>query len=265
MISLKNLKELTTHSISLIFCDIDDTISHNGKIHANAYNALWKLFESGFTLVPVTGRPAGWCELIARFWPVHGVIGENGGFYFRHASGTMKRFYFQSVEERESNQKKLAEVRDKILMDVPGAAVASDQFCRQLDLAIDFCEDVDPLPASDIDKIVDHFHSAGAIAKVSSIHVNGWFGDHDKFKMVKTYCENELSLTWENANSKAVFIGDSPNDEPMFENFKLSVAVENISEFKERLTHLPKYICNEKGGDGFTEFANTLIASKKEN
>src|SRR5262249_57511345 len=65
-----------------VLADIDDTITTDGKLTAAAYGALERLQAAGFRVVPITGRPAGWCDHIARMWPVDAVVGENRAFYF---------------------------------------------------------------------------------------------------------------------------------------------------------------------------------------
>jgi HAD superfamily hydrolase (TIGR01484 family) len=169
--------------IRFVLCDIDDTLTLEGRLPACAYAALEHLRQADFTVIPVTGRPAGWCDHIARMWPVDAVVGENGAFYFRHddASRRMLREYWNEAT-RGDERRRLDEIARQILLEVPGAAVAADQSYRETDLAIDYCEDVSPLGAEAVARIVAIFEAAGATAKVSSIHVNGWFGDHDKRK-----------------------------------------------------------------------------------
>ncbi len=250
------------HPIEILFTDIDDTITTDGQISSTAFESLWKLHKAGIKVVPVTGRPAGWCELIARMWPVSGVIGENGAFYFRYDTKRMHRWFAQPEAIRQQNQNKLIKIREQVLSEVPGSDVASDQFCRMFDLAIDFCEDVVPLPDQKIQKIVQIFKAHGAQAKVSSIHVNGWFGEHDKLSTARIFLENELQLKFEASQSLIAFCGDSPNDEPMFAAFKNSFGVANVGRFKDQLKFLPTYICKHHSGEGFTELAEVLIAAK---
>ncbi len=255
---MQPLKHLDAKKIKYIFCDIDDTLTTDGKLLANAYHALWKLKECGLIVVPVTGRPAGWCDMIARFWPIDSVIGENGAFYFRYDEKLKKmgRVWAFGDEQRLQFQQQLKAIEFEILNTVPEAAVSADQFSRLFDLAIDFCEDVSPLSSSDIQKIVDVFQKHGATAKVSSIHVNGWFGQHDKLSMCKTYLQNEARLVSE---TECLFVGDSPNDEPMFGYFANSVGVANVSDFKNQIKHLPKFICTQKSGSGFVELVDHLL------
>lgn len=255
----KPLSEFRNPGIQYVFTDIDDTLTQNGRLQESAYSSLWQLQHAGIKVIPVTGRPAGWCELIARQWPVDGVIGENGGFYFRYFNQQMKRHYMQTDTVREENQLKLEKIKQEILQKVPGTQVASDQFCRQIDLAIDFCEDVPPLSNESIQQIVQIFEAHGAQAKVSSIHVNGWFGHHNKLSMCQVFTQKELGWKLEEHQNQMAFIGDSPNDEPMFAYFDHSFAVANIQRFIHQLQSQPLFITKASHGDGFAEFVQTLI------
>lgn len=255
---MRPLDAFQSSSVRVLFTDIDDTLTDHGRLGPQAYQALWHLKENGIHVVPVTGRPAGWCEMIARLWPVHGVIGENGGFYFRYHNRRMNRHYVFDERTREENRKKLENIRAEVLSEVPGCAIASDQFTRLMDLAVDFSEDVGPLAESDIDKIVAIFKHHGAQAKVSSIHVNGWFGDYDKLSTCKTYVRQEFGDNLDQSNSHYAFSGDSPNDEPMFAFFENSFAVANIRKFLNRIQHTPAFIAESEGGQGFVEIAGRL-------
>lgn len=251
-------------SLSVLLTDIDDTMTDEGTLGGAAYQALWRLKEANIQVIPVTGRPAGWCEMIARMWPVSGVIGENGAFYFRYDHKLKKMFRGFSSEnsERMQNQKKLALIQEQILKEVPGVGIASDQFCRLFDLAVDFCEDVPPLPRDQVEKIKTIFESHGAVAKISSIHVNGWFGNYDKLSSSLTFLKNELRMTDAQIQRECGFAGDSPNDEPMWGYFQNSFAVANIQKFWNDLKNKPNYVCQEKGGAGFVELANQLIKNR---
>jgi len=250
--------------IRAVLTDIDDTITTDGKLTAAAYGALERLRAAGFLVVPITGRPAGWCDHIARMWPVDAVVGENGAFYFRYdakARKLLKRF-FATDSERAANRRRLEAVRDDILAAVPGAALASDQLYREADLAIDFREDVPALPRAAVDRIVALFAEASATAKVSSIHVNGWFGSYDKLGMTRTMLRECFAIDLDAEREAFVFVGDSPNDEPMFRFFPQAVGVANIADFMDRLTHAPAYVTRGRSGSGFVELADALIAAR---
>ena len=248
-----------------VFTDIDDTLTTDGKLTAAAYGALERLRAAGFLVVPITGRPAGWCDHIARMWPVDAVVGENGAFYFRYDAAARKlvKRFLASAEERAANRRRLEAVRDRILAAVPGAALASDQLYREADLAIDFCEDVPALPRSEVDRIVALFGEAGGTAKVSSIHVNGWFGSYDKLGMTRILLRECFAIDLDAERDAFVFAGDSPNDAPMFEFFPNAVGVANIANFADRLTALPAYVTRGRCGAGFVELADALIAARR--
>lgn len=263
---MKTLQEINPQAaakIQFILTDIDDTLTNEGQLLPEAYAAMWALHRGGFHVIPITGRPAGWCEMIARLWPVSGIIGENGGFYFRYHEKKMIRKFFFDEKIQTENRKKLKMIETEILTKVQGSATASDQFCRLMDLAIDFCEDVPALEQKKIDQIVEVFHDHGAQAKVSSIHVNGWFGDYDKKQMTTQFLAEQFNLRGDLLQEKCAFIGDSPNDEPLFEFLNWSFAVSNFKKFETQVKNKPQFIASSEGGKGFEEIAQTLLKHKK--
>lgn len=264
MQALQSLTRQQAAKIRFVLSDIDDTITTEGRLTGRAYDALEKLSAAGLVVIPITGRPAGWCDHIARMWPVFAVVGENGAFYMRydHIAKKMLTHHFTDPAQRQINRQKLNELADNILRAVPGCGLASDQNYREADLAIDFCEDVTPLDESAVQMIVSLFQQAGAQAKVSSIHVNGWFGDYDKLAMTQTLFTRECGLNLHEQLDTALFIGDSPNDEPMFKFFDFSVGVANIQSQLHRLKFPPKFVTRSKGGDGFVEMAEFLLRAK---
>ncbi len=254
-------------SLRYVFTDIDDTLTTDGNLTADVYQKLEALSGAGIGVIPVTGRPAGWCDMIARFWPVRAVVGENGAFYFRYDRDERKmlRVFSDSLTTRLANRRRLEAIRDAVLTAVPGAAVAADQDYRHTDLAIDFSEDVAQLSDTEIDKIVDIFREAGAVAKVSSIHVNGWFGDHTKASMTGRLTRSEFDLDIEQPddNDLCAFIGDSPNDAEMFGAFRKSVGVANLNDLIDRCESLPTWITAAESGSGFCEFAELVLSAKR--
>lgn len=257
---MKSVSDFEQHSIHVVLTDIDGTLTQHGRLPPQSYASLWNLSRAGLNVIPVTGRPAGWCELIARLWPVHGVVGENGAFYFALRKGKMSRHFAFSKEDRRANREKLRAIRTEVLKQVPGCRIASDQFSRLFDLAVDFSEDVAPLPRAKVQKIVEIFQAHGAQAKVSNIHVNGWFGKHDKLSMCKEYLAREFRFNEAQMRAQCVFVGDSPNDEPMFGFFPHSFAVANIRGFLGNLKSKPAYIAEHDEADGFVEVSERLLA-----
>jgi hypothetical protein len=247
--------------IRFVLTDIDDTLTCDGLLPAASFAAMERLRDAGVTVIPITGRPAGWCDHIARMWPVAAVVGENGAFYYRYdrAARRMERRYFKPEAERAADRRRLEELKARILAEVPGCAVSADQAFREADLAIDFCEDVPRLPAEAVERIVACFERAGARAKVSSIHVNGWFGDYDKLTMTRRLFQECWGADLDAVRSECVFAGDSPNDQPMFAFFPHSVGVANVAAFASQMSRLPAYVTAREGGHGFAELAELLI------
>jgi HAD superfamily hydrolase (TIGR01484 family) len=251
--------------IGWVLTDIDDTLTDHGRLGSAAYVAMERLRLAGIVVVPVTGRPAGWCDHIARMWPVDGVVGENGAFFFRYddAARRMIRVYARREEQRSLDKALLERLGRDILRTVPGAAISADQCYREADLAVDFCEDVPPLPAEDVERIRSLFLAAGAMAKISSIHVNGWFGEYDKLSMTRRFFSEGLGVDLDDVRDRVVFAGDSPNDAPMFAYFPNSVGVANVHDFAGRLDAEPAWVCTRRGGLGFEELAQALLEPRE--
>ena len=258
---LKEMPLTLVKSIRFILCDIDDTLTVEGTLPAETFTMLHRLKESGFYVIPVTGRPAGWCDHIARFWPVDGIVGENGAFYFRYdpASKKMLRHYFKDEASRHKDRDRLNAILEQILTDIPGSALSADQAYREADLAIDFCEDVPELPIEAVKKIKEIFVQSGATAKISSIHVNAWFGDYSKLEMTRVFTKEIFDTDLDRHKDEFVFCGDSPNDEPLFQYFPNSCGVANVKDFESEMTYLPRYVARSKGGKGFVEICKKFL------
>jgi len=261
---LSECPKATLAAIRGVLTDIDETVSTDGRLTAEAYGALEALKEAGFLVIPVTGRPAGWCDMVARFWPVDAVVGENGAFWMWHDAklGKLRTRFIQPEAERADGRRRLEAVRADVLREVSGAGIASDQPYRLADLAIDFCEDVPALPRSDVERIVAIFERHGAHAKVSSIHVNGWFGDYDKLTTSKAMMAELFGVDLRRDAERYVFSGDSPNDSPMFGFFPNGVGVANVRDFAGAMTALPRWVTQARSGAGFVELARMLIAAR---
>jgi HAD superfamily hydrolase (TIGR01484 family) len=238
--------------------DIDDTFSTHGKITAEAFQSLWDLKNAGYKLIPVTGRPAGWCDHIARFWPVDAVVGENGAFTLFMFEGKLKRIETLSADDSKAAKARLSSLRQSIDTEFKGAHYASDQAYREYDLAIDFCEDVPAWPESEVERLVAHCESAGAIAKISSIHVNTWFGRYTKIEGIRHFLKHAPGAMGLPSFEQLAFAGDSPNDEPMFGAFPTSIGVANVKPYLAKMQTPPKFITTLPAGQGFSEIAEFL-------
>ena len=262
---LNEFAAIERRAIRGVLTDIDETLTTEGALTSQAFAALERLHAAGFLCVPITGRPAGWCDHIARMWPVDAVVGENGAFYFRYDpdTRTLTKRFLLSEAERAENRARLDALAKRILAEVPGVAVASDQSYRVADLAIDYCEDVPRAPDTAIESVLKIFRSAGATAKVSSIHINGWFGAYDKLGMTKTMLSECFGIDFEARKSELIFIGDSPNDAPMWAAFPNSVGVANARDFADRLDAEPVYVTPSRAGAGFAELAESLLEVRR--
>jgi len=286
-ISLMTAEEAA--GIKYILMDIDDTLTRDGKLLASSYSALWNLKEAGFKLIPVTGRPAGWCDLIAREWPVDGVIGENGALAFWEepveaplkaptsltASGAtpvsgagpanklpvLKTIFHPNAVKNDHPV--LAKVKEKAFAEFPELRLAKDQFARLFDIALDFAEEEPVLPLSAAQRIRSIAENEGAIAKVSSIHVNVWMGKYDKLGMAERFLADRFGWLSGRMDREVVFVGDSPNDEPMFARFPLACAVANVRRYEAIMKKLPAFAAEKECGDGFAEIAEVLLKLKK--
>lgn len=262
---MKPIQDITEQEIARIrgvLFDIDDTFTLHGRVIPEAFSALWELHDKGFILVPITGRPAGWCDHIARMWPVDAIVGENGAFYYCYSEQDRRlmRRYVLAPEQAQEKRHALESIREEVLEHVPGACIAADQPFRLFDLAVDFAEDVPALDPGEIEEICQVFREHNATCKVSSIHVNGWYGRFDKLRgcrlFVDTRWSEDLALTMD----RWVFFGDSGNDEPMFEAFPTTVGVANVARFLPRLVYKPAYVTDAPGGAGFAEAILRILA-----
>ena len=264
MTPLAQLSKAAAGRVVAVLTDIDDTLTEGGRLSARAYDALERLHTAGLVVVPVTGRPAGWCDLIARQWPVDGVVGENGAFWFRydHARKHMIRRYARPDGEWRGDRRRLDAIVRDVLRQVPGSALAADQPYRAVDVAVDFSEDVEPLPREAVDRIVRAFEQQGATAKVSSIHVNAWFGSYDKLSTSLAMLREAFGIDGAARRQTILYVGDSPNDAPMFGYFPLAVGVANVHDFADRMPALPAYVTSRRSGAGFAEVADLLLACR---
>jgi hypothetical protein len=265
---MKPLSEMplaVLRGIRFVFFDIDDTLTTHGRLTAAAYSVLESLHAAGLVTVPITGRPAGWCDHIARMWPVDGVVGENGAFYFcfDRAAGKMRQRFVKDDATRAQDRARLDELARNILREVPGCAMASDQAFRQADIAIDFCEDVPALPEQQVRRIRDLMERAGLTAKISSIHVNGWIGNYDKLSTARLFMAERHHLELDAVRSECIFVGDSPNDAPMFAFFPHAVGVANVGRFVPQLKALPAFVTGQECGAGFVELAELLLSTRR--
>lgn len=263
MKSLEKLTPTIADNVRYVLMDIDDTLTSHGKLPAEAYGALWRLYEAGIPTIPITGRPAGWCDLIARQWPVAAVVGENGALAFWEEGGSVTRLYHEQAVRNDHD--KLKEIERRVMQEIPGSRLAADQFSRLFDLAFDISEDLPHLTDDDALHIQRICEEAGAMAKISSIHVNVWLGTYDKRTMTSDVLNRRFGYDDAVDRKAVLFFGDSPNDEPMFTHFPVSIGVANIERYRSYMKTLPAFQTQAAGGLGFAEGIDRLFELRGQN
>ncbi len=245
-----------------VMTDIDDTLTRDGRIEDTALAALHELARASVPVIAVTGRPIGWSENIAAPWPVAAVVAENGGVAMvRDPHARWARRYLQDDAVRAANARRLGEVAARIVREVPGAELARDSAGRVTDIAVDHSEFVS-LDAAAIDRVVAIMRAEGMQATVSSIHINGWFGTHDKWVGACWIVRELWGRQLEDEAQRWVYVGDSTNDQIMFQRFAWSVGVANLRRFAAELEHWPRCITDGERGEGFAEVARAVLAAR---
>lgn len=256
-----------------VLTDIDDTLTTDGAITADALAALHALRSAGLPVVPITGRPVGWSAEFAAIWPVDAVVAENGAVALLNsnpiglqpaagADHVLSKLYQQDAETRAANAGRMRQVAQRILREIPGTALAQDSPGRETDIAIDHSEFVH-LDAATVARVVALMRSEGMHATVSSIHINGWFGDHDKLSgarwILRTLWQRDLDAEID----RWVYVGDSTNDQTMFGHFPHSFGVANVARFVPQLRHLPHYLTPAERGAGFAQVADAILQARR--
>ncbi len=245
-----------------LLTDIDDTLTTEGAVPDNVVQAIAALKAKGLAVIPITGRPVGWSEPFAAAWPVDAIVAENGAVALRrNASGGLDKLYQQDEATRIANFAKMQAVLAQIEQTVPGAQRATDSAGRECDIAVDHSE-FTQMPQADIDRCVALMQAAGMNATVSSIHINGWFGGHNKLEGARWIVKTLFGRDLDAEIGQWCYIGDSTNDQLMFQHFDNSFGVANIERFVPQLQHLPRYVTRGERGAGFIELAERICALK---
>lgn len=261
MLPVSEIPTPVARKIEYVLTDIDDTLTCGGQLSVSSFGAMWQLHNSGIKIIPVTGRPAGWCDCIVRQWPVDAIVGENGAFVLYRAEDTIMEMVNPEIAD-PSHRERLEVIRRAVFEQVAGARIARDQAYRRYDLAFDFREDPPDLGLDTARTIARICRDFGAEAKISSIHVNTWFGKYDKLGMTRRYFGERLGWTDAEMKSRVAFCGDSPNDSPMFDWFPCACGVANVCELAADMEAEPSFVTQAACGDGFAEFAHTILKKR---
>jgi HAD superfamily hydrolase (TIGR01484 family) len=252
-----------------VFTDIDDTLTTEGPITPDALQALHDLKAAGLHVVAITGRPVGWSEPFALTWPVDAIVAENGAVALKNSDQIppmsfspghkkLSKLYQQDAATRTANYAKMQQVLERIERDIPGAQRSTDSPGRETDIAIDHSEFTHLAPER-VAQVVQLMQSEGMHATVSSIHINAWYGEHNKLQGARWITQQLYGRNLDAEMDRWAYIGDSTNDQLMFEAFPHSIGVANIARFVPLLAHLPRYVTLGERGAGFAQFCAALL------
>ena len=245
-----------------VFTDIDDTLTTEGAITADALQSLLDLKAAGLHVVAITGRPVGWSEPFATAWPLDAIVAENGAVaLLPSTNGALDKRYQQDASTRVANYACAQHVLARIECEIAGALRANDSSGRECDIAIDHSEFAH-LNDAQIDAVVALMRRAGMHASVSSIHINGWYGEHNKLEGARWIVRELWQRDLDAEMHRWAYVGDSTNDQLMFEAFDNSIGVANIARFVPQLAHLPRYVTRGERGAGFSEVARAMLADR---
>jgi len=261
MLPLTHWPQVVTHAVRGVLTDIDDTLTRDGQLEPLALQALHQLRDAGVPVIAIPGRPAGWSEPFALAWPVLSIVAENGSMRLGNRNGVLEKQHVQAPEARAANHRHLQAVLQSIEQQVPGAQRAQDSAGRETDIAIDHSEFAHLSPTQ-IAQVVQHMREAGLTATVSSIHINGWMGQHNKWTGAQWAVQELLGRDLTQELDQWVYVGDSTNDQVMFQHMPFTVGVANIQRFASQLEHLPRFVTQAERGAGFAEVAAQVLAQR---
>lgn len=258
MLPLHDAPEDVFASVDVVLTDMDETLTTEGRLFARTYDALERLRADGVRVVPVTAAPAGWCDQMARMWPVDGVIGENGGFFFSRTSlRILERHFWHEGPAREAADARLASAREIIDRTLPRARLATDQPFRQTSLAY-----ARPQDAATTRDLRAALAAAGLSTTLNDLWVLGWVGGYDKRSAARHHLGRAWGLDLDGALDRVAYSGDSANDAPMFAALRHTVGVASIRDHLADIPVPPRWITRDPGGDGFVEFADKILAGR---
>jgi hypothetical protein len=247
--------------IEALLFDLDDTVLTHGRLTRAAYDAICDLADAGITLVAVTGRPAGWGEIVARQWPVEGVVAENGAvLLYRQGAGITRKLRHEGPL-LDAARRRLEHVVALVKQSVPEIELADDNAARLTDVTFDVGERHKLAPER-IAKARSTILAAGARATLSSVHLHASFEGDDKASGAFRLMLWRKALDPAAARIRCAFVGDSENDAACFAAFATTVGVANIAPWVQRLSMPPRYVTRGAMGEGFAELARKILAGR---
>src|SRR5215510_11113192 len=155
--------------VRALFSDVDGTMTTGEHIEASTYEALERLGSAGIPIIMVTGRPAGFGHAFMKLTPVLAVVSENGGVTFAREGRKVHKWYGVPAASLPEWRRRMNDVAVDVMTKVPGARLSSDSKYREVDLAIDWNEEVS-LSRDEAETCVALIRKAGFAAVRSSVH-----------------------------------------------------------------------------------------------
>ena len=258
---LSDLDQDEARRIDGLLFDLDDTLLTHGLLTRAAFSALWDLHDAKLRLVAVTGRPSGWGEVIARQWPIDGVVTENGAVHIVREGAGVRLLQTCSDEERRSRRVRLAQIIEEVARVVPEARLADDVGARVSDVTWDIGERV-KMPVDRADLIDAAARNFGARTTRSSVHLHATLDEDDKASGAVRFLSERFGVGAGAALARYAFAGDSGNDSACFAAFHATFGVANVRKYASRITVPPRFVATKEMGEGFAEIAKALLAAR---
>lgn len=262
MLPISEFEPACARALAGVVFDVDDTLTRQGRVEAESFQALWLLRAAGLRLIAVTGRPLGFAEIIARTWPVDVAVGENGAGFIRVTDTGLQRGYYADEPTRTQHSASLANVQARVAREAPFAQLTDDSWARRCDVAWDVAERVQ-LSAAQIAALRALIQSSGARCMVSSVHAHALLGEYDKATGAVLAGREALGEDLARERERWLFVGDSGNDAAAFAYFPRSAGVANVTAHLSALPVPPRYVSSADRGRGFAEIAQLLLQLRR--
>ncbi|MDY6803489.1 MAG: HAD family hydrolase [Cyanobacteriota bacterium] len=254
--SLKPVADLSDNkalsNLRLVASDMDGTLTKNGKFTPALLRSLEKLSAANIQVLIITGRSAGWVQAIKNYLPVIGAIAENGGLFF--PSMREEPEFLTQMENLTLYRQQLAETFQYLKSQFPDLIESGDNRFRLTDWTFD----VLGLSNSDLETIEELCREQNYGFTYSNVQCHIKPLEQDKATGLMQVL-SQYFPQWE--AEQIITVGDSPNDESLFDKskFSLSVGVANIMDYADKLRHRPVYVTKNKEVEGFCELVEVLL------
>jgi HAD superfamily hydrolase (TIGR01484 family) len=253
------LHQLTTPVCALL-CDVDGTMTQDGRIEASTLAAIERLVAAGIAVIPVTGRSAGFAHTLMSVIPAPAAVAENGAVTFVREGHRIRTLYGLPAEDIAGWRQRMHAAVAEVQRELPALRLSADSAFREVDLALDWNEEVS-LPVADADLAVLRLREHGLAASRSNVHVN--FGPplFDKRTACLHLIRDVLGGDTNELEAYA-YVGDSLNDAPMFGGFPTSIGVANVRDIWGQLPYHPSYVTSGREAMGFRELVEHLLGQQ---